>query len=279
MWRKAWLFTPTITITIMPETFIIYALLAGIGVALMCGMLGCFVAWQRMAYFGDTIAHSALLGVVLGLVLDIGTQTGIIAMAILIAFSMTYLECQKQLATDTLLGIIAHGALAVGLIILSLSDVAVDITGYLFGDVLVVDTSDILRIYASAAVVGAVMYRYWRDLLRMTLHADIAAVEGVNVRRMRMILMLTIALAIAVSIKVVGFLLITSLLIIPAAAARCFAKTPTQMMALSCAAGVMAVIGGISASLHLDTPSGASIIVVALLLFIVAHLRQSIVSK
>lgn len=254
------------------EPFLIKSLLAGIGVATMCGTLGCFVAWQRLAYFGDTIAHAALLGVVMSLLLGWNLEFGIIGVAALIAVFVAYMERQKQLASDTVLGIAAHGALAIGLVLLALSKtITVDINGYLFGDVLAVSNDDIIRIYLCTAAILAIVAYLWRDLMRLTLHPDIAQVEGVNVKRLRLILMLLIALAVAISIKIVGLLLITSLLIIPAACARYFSKTPTQMVFLASVAGILAVIGGMAGSLHFDTPSGPSIIVAALGLFFVAY--------
>lgn len=253
------------------DPFLLKALLAGIGVALMCGPLGCFVAWRRMAYFGDTIAHAALLGVVAALLLQWDMEYGILGVSLLLAALIAYLERRPELASDTLLGVASHGALALGLVLLSLSPSAVlDVNALLFGDILAVSRGDLERIYACAAAVLAVLAYFWRNLLRLTISTDIAAVEGVNVRRLRLLLMLTVAAAVAVSIKVVGILLITSLLIIPAAAARYFARTPTQMAFLSTAAGIAAVALGLYASLRLDTPSGPTIILAALGLFFVA---------
>lgn len=260
----------------MPDIFILKALLAGIGVALMCGPLGCFVAWQRMAYFGDTIAHAALLGVVAALLLGWNVEYGIVGVSLLLAALVAYFERQKQLASDTLLGVAAHGALALGLVLLSFSSVTLDISGLLFGDILAVNNGDLVRIYLCALAVLAVIARLWRDLLRMTLSADIAQVEGVNVRRLRLALMLVLAAAVAVSIKIVGILLITSLLIIPAAAARYFSKTPTQMAFRAAGAGVLAVSLGLYASLTFDTPSGPSIILAALGIFFTAYFFSSL---
>lgn len=257
------------------DPFILNALLAGIGVALMCGPLGCFVAWRRMAYFGDTIAHAALLGVVTALLLNWDIEFGIMTVALLLAALVAYFERQKQLASDTLLGIAAHGALALGLVLLALSKtITIDINGLLFGDILAVSESDIVRIYLCAAAVLAITAYLWRDLLRMTISADIAQVEGINVARLRLFLMLLVAAAVAVSIKIVGILLITSLLVIPAAAARYFSKTPTQMAFRAALAGIAAVSAGLYGSLHFDTPSGPTIILAALGIFFIAYLLR-----
>jgi zinc transport system permease protein len=259
----------------MLEPFFIKAIVAGIGVAIMCGTLGCFVAWQRLAYFGDTIAHAALLGVVLSLMMDSSMDFGIIAVSLGLAASVAYFERHKQLASDTLLGIAAHGALAISLVLLSFSSITVDIGGYLFGDILAVNWNDIALIYVVTAAILFAVKHLWRDLMRVTLHADIAKVEGVNVARTKLFLMLLIALAVAVSIKIVGMLLITALLIIPAAIARYFSATPLDMIKFSTIAGVVAVTVGLGGSLTWDTPSGPSIIVAALVVFLVAHIYKT----
>jgi zinc transport system permease protein len=258
------------------EPFLIKALLAGIGVALMCGTLGCFVAWQRLTFFGDMIAHAALLGVVLALMLGGNVEIGIIGVSLALAVAVSYFESQKNLASNTLLGIAAHGALAIGLVLLSFSSIAVDIGGYLFGDILAVNQNDIVYIYVVAALILAAIAYLWRDLMRLTLHADIAKVEGVDVARTKLFLMLLVALAVAVSIKIVGMLLITALLIIPAATARYFSATPPQMLKLSTLAGILSVMAGLGGSLKFDTPSGPSIIIAALGLFLVAHIYKAV---
>ncbi|MDE3015863.1 MAG: metal ABC transporter permease [Pseudomonadota bacterium] len=255
------------------DPFIVNALLAGIGVALVTGPLGCFVAWQRLAYFGDSIAHAALLGVVLALLTHMDLSVGIIAVAVAVTLGVVWLEREKRLASDTLLGMFAHGALALALVLIALSpSITIDVNGLLFGDILAVSRQDITLIFAMAIVTGLLLALSWRDLLRLTVHADIARVEGVKVDRLRLLLMLTIALSVAVSIKIIGILLIVSLLIIPAAAARYFAKTPTQMAILASLAGMLAVCGGLAASLQFDTPSGPSIILAALAAFAVARI-------
>jgi zinc transport system permease protein len=199
---------------------------------------------------------------------------------VLVALGVVHFQRHQRLAADTLLGIAAHGALALGLVLLSLSrSITVDINHYLFGDILAVNNADIARIWLCAlAVLAAVKYQ-WRDLLRVTQHPDIAQVEGVNVQRTRLVLMLIIAVVVAVSIKIVGMLLITSLLIIPAATARSFARTPTQMALIASLAGIIAVTGGLSASALLDTPSDASVILAALALFFAACMVKKLMKS
>ncbi len=126
------------------DDFFIRALVGGVGVALVAGPLGAFVVWRRMAYFGDTLAHSALLGVALGLLAGIDVTLGIILACIAVAVLLAALQRQRTLASDTLLGIMAHGSLALGLVVLALlAAVRVDLLAYLFGDLLAVTLSDL----------------------------------------------------------------------------------------------------------------------------------------
>jgi zinc transport system permease protein len=257
----------------MIEPFLLHAWLAGVGMALMAGPLGCFIAWQRLAYFGDTIAHAALLGVVLGFVLRVDVTVGIVCTSVLLALLLAGMQRQRLLAADTLLGVLAHGALALGLVLLALNRrIQVDINAYLFGDILTVSPDDLALIYGAAACVIALLAALWPKLLMMVMSRDIAQVEGVPVAKLRLLLMLMIALVVAVSIKVVGMLLMTSMLIVPAAGARFLARSPLGMAVGAALLGVVAVSGGLWISYMLDTPSGPSIILAAIAVLIFAFL-------
>lgn len=248
------------------------ALIGGLGVALVAGPLGCFVVWRRMAYFGDTLAHSALLGVALGFLLQLPLNLTIASTCVALALLLVLLARSKSLATDTLLGILAHSALAIGLVALSfMPDVRVDLSAYLFGDLLAMRRSDLAWIYAGAAVVLTLLWWLWRGLLMSTLHEELAKVEGVPVERLRLVLMLMFSLVIAVAMKIVGVLLITALLIIPAATARRLAGSPEQMVGLAMVVGMLAVTGGLSASWHWNSPAGPSIVVTAFILFAITY--------
>ncbi len=250
------------------DDFILRALAAGVGVALVAGPLGCFVVWRRMAYFGATLAHAALLGIALGFLFDIDIRLGIIFVSVAVSALVVGLERARRLADDTLLGILAHGALAFGLVCLAfLEPVRIDLMAYLFGDILAVDGGDIAWIYGGGAAALAVLAAIWRRLLSLTVQEDLARVEGVPVTAVRLAFMLVMALVIAVAMKIVGVLLIVSMLIIPAAAARRFAATPEQMAALAAIIGCIAVAGGLGASLAWDTPAGPSIVAVATVIF------------
>ena len=253
------------------EDFIWRALLGGAGIAMVSGPLGCFIVWRRMAYFGDSLAHSALLGVALGFLLGIDARLGTLAACIALALFLVLLQSQKRLSSDTLLGILAHTALSLGLVTISfMGSLRVDLLGYLLGDILSVTTSDIYWIFGGGAVALAALTFIWRPLLAITVNEEIARAEGIPVGPVKLSFMLLIALVIAIAMKIIGILLITSLLIIPAAAARRFAKTPEQMAALASLIGALAVLGGVMASLRWDTPSGPSIVLAAAALFVMS---------
>jgi zinc transport system permease protein len=253
--------------------FVIKTLLAGLGVAIVAGPLGAFVVWRRMAYFGDALSHSALLGVGLGLVLGVDPVIGVIAVCVAVAILLALSQRQKSLAGDTVLGIMAHATLAIGLVALAfLTSVRVDLMGYLLGDVLAVTNKDLLRIWIAGAAALIVLAVIWRPLLAATVHEDLARVEGVPVRGVQLTLMVLMAVVIAIAMKVVGVLLITSLLIIPSAATRRFCHTPEQMAALAALLGCCAVALGIWSSFRFDTPAGPSIVVAETVIFLLTVL-------
>ncbi|MCB1769555.1 MAG: metal ABC transporter permease, partial [Candidatus Competibacteraceae bacterium] len=220
------------------DDFLIRALLGGLGVALAAGPLGAFIVWRRMAYFGDTLAHSGLLGVMLGIVLNVNPEVGVVATCLTVALALVLLQRQRWLAADTLLGILAHTSLSLGLVTLAfLETVRVDLVGYLFGDILAISPNDLYWIWGGVLLALAALVWLWRPLLAATVHEELAQVEGVPVFAVRLAFMLLIAIVIATAMKVVGILLITSLLIIPAAAARRFARSPEGMALLASGLG------------------------------------------
>jgi len=250
------------------DDFLLRALAAGIGVAIIAGPLGVFVVWRRMAYFGDTMAHSALLGVALGFLLGINLQLGVIVVSVVMALLLLALQRQRQLASDTLLGILAHTSLSLGLVAIALQEnVRVDLMGYLFGDILAVSTLDLAWIWAGGLLCLLVLALIWRPLLAITVHEELARVEGVAVARTQLIFMLLIAIVIAAAMKIVGVLLITAMMIIPAATARKLSKTPEQMALIASTVGALAVAVGLLASWQWDSPAGPSVVVAAFVIF------------
>ena len=255
----------------MLDDFFSRALLAGLGVALVAGPLGCFIVWRRLSYFGDTLAHSALLGVALALLLDQSAVLAVFVVAAGVSVALIALQSRGSLASDAILGLLAHSTLALGLVCLAfVSWVRVDLMGYLFGDILAVSSSEIAVIYGVAIAVLAILAWLWRPLFAATVNRELAQAEGLDPNRANMILMLLLAAVIAVAMKIVGVLLVTALLIIPAATARRFVAGPEQMAIAAALAGGAAVIAGLFGSRAWDTPSGPSIVVAAFCLFLLS---------
>lgn len=253
----------------MLDDFLVRALVAGLGVAVVAGPLGCFVVWRRMAYVGDTMAHASLLGVALGLILGLDLGIGVLAVTVTVALLLAALQGQRQIGSDTLLGILAHGALSIGLVAVAfLESVRLDLMAYLFGDVLAVSAGDLLWIWGGGAAVLAGLAVVWRPLLAATVDPDLALAESAAAPWTRVVFVLLIATTIAIAMKIVGVLLITALLIIPAAAARRSARSPEAMALAASVVGALAVAGGLALSVTADTPSGPSIVVAALALFV-----------
>ncbi|MCW2254851.1 zinc transport system permease protein [Providencia alcalifaciens] len=243
--------------------------IAGTLLAIAAGPLGSFVVWRRMSYFGDTLAHASLLGVAFGLLLNINPFYAVITVTLLLAIILVWLERRPQLAVDTLLGIMAHSSLSLGLVVVSLmANVRVDLMAYLFGDLLSVSYEDIITILIGVIVVCGLLVWRWRALLSMTVNQELAFVDGINIQRLRLLLMLVTALTIGIAMKFVGALIITSLLIIPAATARRFSRTPEQMAFIAILIGMLSVTGGLTFSAFYDTPAGPSVVLTASVLFV-----------
>jgi zinc transport system permease protein len=257
-----------IMVTTAMDDFVVRALLGGLGLAVIAGPLGALVVWRRMAFFGDALSHSALLGITLGFALGIDLTVGIVAVCMVIAALLVSLQRRIRVATDTLLGIFAHSTLSLGLVAIAFMDrLRVDLIAYLFGDILAVTAADLAWIYGGGVIVLGTLILLWRQLLSVTVHEELARIEGVPVERLRLAFVLLIAITVAAAMKIVGVLLITALLIIPPAAARRFARTPEQMAVLAGAIGMIAVAAGVTTSLAADTPTGPSIVVAAMVLF------------
>ncbi len=262
----------------MPEGALL-PLLAAIGLALMAGPLGCFVVWRRMAYFGATLAHAALLGIAFSLLLDIDQNLGVLVVCLALSALLVALQTQTLVATDTLLGILAHGTLALGLVVIAFAPVGaaggVDLEAYLFGDVLAVRGRDLAWIWGGGVVVLAALAAIWRRILFVTVHEELARVSGIDAAPVRLVFMLLVALVTAVAIKIVGIMLVVSLLIIPAAAARRFLVTPEGMAVLAAGIGCLSVAAGFGAWSAAGIPAGPAIVSAATLAFVLSLLVPS----
>lgn len=257
----------------MLDDFFVRALLGGIGVAIVAGPIGCFILWRRLAYFGDTLSHSALLGVAMALLLELNITLSVFIICLIVSLLLLLLQKRPSLSSDALLGLLAHATLAVGLVVLAfMTWVRVDLMGFLFGDILAVSKSDITLIWLGGLVVLAGLLSIWRRLFAATVNYDLAKAEGAKPDFTNFIFMALVAAVIAVSMKLVGVLLITALLIIPAATARRFSTSPEHMAIMAAAIGSLSVIVGLNGSLQWDTPAGPSIVVAALAGFIISVL-------
>ncbi len=251
------------------EDFFLRALLGGAGVALIAGPVGCLVLWRRMVYFGAALAHSTLLGVALAFVLDINATLGILAVCLCLGFALVALDRQHLWPSDTVLGVLAHATLALGLLVIAfVKALRVDLMGYLFGDILAIGNVDLIYIFSLAVIGLATLAMIWRPLLSMTVDEELAAIEGVPVIRVHLIFVSLLAVLIAVAMKVVGMLLILALLIIPAATARRLSRSPEQMAIIAVVLGQTSIVLGLFGSLKWDLPSGPLVVVVAMGFFI-----------
>ena len=255
----------------MFDDFFIRALIAGVGIAIVVGPLGCFVIWRRLSYFGDTLSHSALLGVTLAYSFSLNISLSVFIISAVVALLLINLQKRTKLAGDSLLGLLAHSTLAIGLVLIGfLSYIRFDLMGLLFGDILAVTIEDIALVWVGGFVILGILYFIWKSLFSATVNYDLSAAEGMKPEVSNFIFTLLLAGVIALSIKMIGALLITGLLLIPAATARNISNSPNQMVFLATIVGIISVIAGLFTSLELNTSSGPTIIVVALILFIIS---------
>ena len=262
----------------MLDDFMVRAALAGIGVAFAAAPLGCFVVWRRMAYFGDATAHAAILGVALSLAFSMSIFVGAVIVALLMALTVSFLS-GRGYAMDTLLGVLAHSALAFGLVAVSfLSGIRIDLMAYLFGDILAVSRGDLAVIWGGALLVMLLICWRWSALLTSTLNEDLAYASGINPKREQLALTIALAVTVAVAIKVVGVLLIAAMLIIPAAAARPLSRTPEGMAVIAGLIGTLSAVVGLRMAYVFDTPAGPSIVCVAAVTFLVSSVLKGVQS-
>tara|TARA_B100001093_G_scaffold282109_1_gene269517 strand:+ start:2557 stop:3360 length:804 start_codon:yes stop_codon:yes gene_type:complete len=264
----------------MLDDFFIRAVVGGVGVALLAGPLGCFIVWRRLAYFGDTLAHSALLGVAMALLLDMNITLTVFIISVIVSMLLVLLQRKANLSSDALLGLLAHATLAVGLVVLGfMTWVRVDLMGFLFGDILAITVQDIVVIWCGGITVIILLSVIWKTLLASTVSYDIAVAEGLKPDLANFAFMVLMAGVIAISMKIVGVLLITALLIIPAATSRKFSASPEIMAVLASILGASSVWLGLEGSLEWDTPAGPSIVVAALAFFVISLLPLPKIKK
>lgn len=255
-------------VDLLSEAFVWRALLTGLCVAALAGPLGCFVVWRRMAFFGDALAHAALLGIGAGLAIGAGAPLGLAVIVFGFAGLFVALEGASHLARDTLLGVISHSALALGLVLVALApSIPGGLEAYLFGDILATSAARLGGIAAlSLAGLGILIWQ-WHALIALTLHPELSRAEGLQSGLTRLVFMALVAATVAIGVQAVGALLINALLVIPAAAARRFARSPEQMAVIAALTGMIAVVAGLGSSFAADIPTGPAIVVAASVLF------------
>jgi zinc transport system permease protein len=251
------------------DNFIIYVLIAGVGLAVSASIIGCFVVWRKMAYFADSMSHSSLLGIAIGLFFAIDFNIAVLLVALLFAGFLLVLEQKKIIANDSLLGVLSYGFLAVAVIVINSIDLDIDLHSYLFGDILAIGLNDIYFIYSMLVVVLLFVVRYWHELILLTLNEDIARAEGVPVFLLKLVFMLILAFFVALSVQFVGALLIGAMLIIPVASARFVSKSALFMLGVSILINIISIISGVFLSMHFDTPTGPSIVAISAAIFVV----------
>ena len=253
----------------MFESYISNALFAGICVAIIGGGLGCFVVWKKMAYFGDSLSHSSLLGIALGIALGINTTIGTFLVCSVFAGLLVYLQNKKIFSNDTLLGILAHSSLSIGIVSISLLNKKVNLDSYLFGDILTVTSEELLWFFIATLLVVIALSIIWNKLVLMTIDENIAKSESINTNVIQTIFLTLLIIFVATCVKIVGILLITSMLIIPAASAKQISNSPLQMGINSSIIGILSIILGLYSSVLFDTPTGPTIIVMLVIIFII----------
>lgn len=232
--------------------------------------VGCFVVWRKMSYFGATLAHSTLLGAVLGILLGVGMMVGVIGFTVILAITLGLLIRERYLSADALLGMMAHFILAVGLIAVSvMDDLRIDLMAYLFGSVFAVDKSIFYAMIIVTLIAVFVLIFYWKAFLNLTVCQEIAQAERLISGKTELIFVICLAATVSLGMQAVGALLIIALLIIPAITARLFAKSMLSMVVYSWLITITSIVCGMILSLYLDLPAEASIVVFSGLLFFV----------
>ena len=255
----------------MGEPFLMRALLAGIGLAIVAAPLGCFVVWRRMAYYGETVAQAGLIGIAAGLALSLNLTASVLVVTLAVSALLVLLSRQQIVPFDSLLGLLAHAALAVGVIAASLvRGPQLDLMAFLFGDIFAITSADLQWIYIGGAIALVALVLVWRPLLSLSVHEDLAAAEGIPTDRVKLMFVLVLALVVAIAIKIVGVLLTIAFLIMPAAAARPLSETPEQMALFAAIFGALSVALGLFVSVTFDTPGGPSIVLILALFFAAA---------
>lgn len=251
------------------------ALLVALAIGFLCAVVGVFVTLRSMAFFSDAIAHSALAGIALGILLGIAPVPAAVIFSLVVAVGITSLTYRTSLPSDTVIGVFFSGSMALGVLLIGLQEgYQADLLSYLFGDILAVGNMDVILALTLAVVVPAAILLRSRTLIKVAFSPDLAQVEGKQPRTWDYVLMTLLALTVAVSLKTVGIILVSALIIIPAAAARNVAHDFRQLMVMAIGVGVVSAVLGLTGSYYLDTASGPTIVMVAVTFFVASLLGR-----
>jgi zinc transport system permease protein len=251
------------------DDFLLRAVLAGLIMVVIAAPMGCLMVWQRLAFLSDTLGHAAVLGVGLGLMLQLEPIFGVLAVALVIVFSLSRVSSFDSALSETTLAIISHTGLAGGIILVGLlPGPAVNLEAILFGDLLATTSADLLNLLLTTVLLLVLLLRHWRAFVAVSVSREIAQAEGIEVRRIQFLMYIMIALLVAVMMKVMGVLLIAAMLVIPTTSARLFSRSPEQMVYISGLYGLFALGGGITSSFHFDWQTGPAIVVSATVLLL-----------
>lgn len=256
-----------------PTHFIGQGVIALLVLSFLTAPMGCFLIWRRMSFFGATLAHSALLGAVIGLLLGVGVFVGVMGFTALLACLLTWWLQNQRLANDTVLAMIAHLTLAIGVVAISLMDnLRIDLMAYLFGDVLSISRPVFYQIVAVCIVSAIALRVFWRGFVNLAVQPDIAQVEGYRTTVLSFCFVLFLSITISVGMVTVGALLIVSMLIIPAATARLIANQLKTMVFAAWIFTVISIISGMVAAYYVDLPAGPMVVIASGGLFVLAYL-------
>jgi zinc transport system permease protein len=255
--------------------FIQRALIASVMVGILCPFIGNFVVLRKMSFFSDAIAHAAFAGIAAGLLLGIDMSISSVAVAVLIALIIAFLSEKTALSHDTVIGIAFSGAIAAGLLIIGMmKGYRADLFTFLFGDILAITGADLFLIFIVGVLTILILLIFFKPFLQITFNRDLARVEGINVRLFEYMLFIIIAVVVTISLKIIGIILVTSLLIVPAAAAKNIASSMKRLFMISCLFGVVSGIVGLVGSVYLDTASGPTIVMVSIVIFFLTMLKR-----
>ena len=246
------------------DDFLLRSIIAGLMMVSIAAPMGCLMVWQRLAFLSDTLGHAAVMGVGLGLLIQLPPMFGVLVVVLIIVVSLSQVINFNNALSETTLAIISHTGLAAGLILLGvLPSNTVSLEAILFGDLLAVTLTDLGMILITTLVLIVLLKRHWKSFVAVSVSREIAQAEGIEVRKVQLLMYLMIALLVAVMMKVMGVLLIAAMLVIPTSSARMLSTSPERMVVFSALYGVAALGGGILSSFQFDWQTGPSIVLSA----------------